>query len=66
MSVRIKELWRARKARKARINEQLARADQQTPSQLDRWDRPTADWSPEMLDRLDAMLKEPGEYGDAS
>ena len=56
MSVRIKELWRTRKARNARINEQLARADQAERQEwVDRtrearvpgqWD---GRWTPEML-----------------
>lgn len=65
MSVRIKELWRARKARKARINEQLARADQAERQEWVDRTRIPEQWSPEMLDKLDGMLHEPGEW-DAS
>lgn len=58
--MRMKELWSVRKAKRARINQQLAEADAQTPSRLDRWDRPTEDWTPEQSDVLLAMLRREG------
>lgn len=60
--VRIPELWSQRKAKRARVNEQLAAADALIPSQLDRWDRPTVEWTEEQSDKLVAMLAEAGEW----
>ena len=59
-------IWR-RKRKDARrvINEQLARADQAERQEWVDRTRIPEQWSPEMLDKLDGMLHEPGEW-DAS
>jgi hypothetical protein len=56
MSLRFKEAWRARAARKARINQRLADADQE---QRQAWvDRTRI---PEQPQRFD-LIAEPGEW----
>ena len=60
MTVRIKEAWQQRKARRARVNEELARADQAVrQAWVDRDRGPdTEPWTPETLDRLWRMLRD--------
>lgn len=60
--IRIPELWSQRKAKRARVNAQLAAADARIPSQLDRWDRPTQEWTAEQYSELVGRLAEPGTW----
>ena len=45
----------SRRDRRRALNDALARADQENPGRLDRWDRP---WTGEELDRLDRLLRD--------
>ena len=60
MSLRVKEAWKQRQARRARINAELAAADQaERQKWVDRDRGPdTEPWTPEMLDRLWNMLRD--------
>lgn len=56
---RIKNMWRVRQARKARINQQLAEAD---AAERMRWVNATEPWTDEQRAALEGLLREPGTW----